>query len=155
MHLMYHGTTAKNANAILRDGNFHTGTHFAHHMEDALNMGGDYVFSVRFDEKPTEYWEWRCPEPIPTSRVRVVVALNPSLVWHNIDCERAVNRAILAERYDDGVEFCGDCDGTGQLEYYPPLMRWRDTEKVTPCEKCGGYGVYTIDGSDIYEHKIG
>jgi len=152
MHLMFHGTSLENAERILASGEFAVGTHFGHHMEECLKMGGACIFEVVFDEKPTDYWEYRCPEPIPTSQVRLLINVEPTVLWHNLNCEREVTKSMLLEMHD-GVEFCEECDGRGQEEYYPPLTRWNEMQKVTACGKCNGHGVHTTDGSDIYEHK--
>ena len=46
----YHGTnTKKNQQLIIKNG-FKDGTYFARHMEDALEYGGEYIFTVYFDE---------------------------------------------------------------------------------------------------------
>ena len=154
MHHMFHGTTADNANAILLAGEFAIGTHFDHHMEGALKMGGDYIFEICLDEKPTEYWEWRCPEPLSTDCVRMLISTNPSVIWHNQDCEKKCTEGFISTIFDDGVVCCEECGGHGQEEYYPPLMRRRDIKKVTSCAKCGGYGACTTDGSDVCTHRI-
>lgn len=57
--ICFHGTSKRNAHQILETG-FRPGTFFAKHLEDALEFGGAYVFSVCFDEK-------RVP-PLPPSR---------------------------------------------------------------------------------------
>ena len=45
----YHGTNEENAKLILENG-FNPGTYFAHHLEDALEFGGKYIFRVEFEE---------------------------------------------------------------------------------------------------------
>ena len=145
MHAMFHGTTSDNANSILQQGHFMCGTYFGHHMEDALKMGGDYIFEIALDESPTEDWEWRCPYPLSTDVVRMVIVMNPSVVWHNLKCEERWSEEFRRQEWNDDVVRCDACSGRGQREYYPPLMRRHAIKSVTVCEKCGGHGVVTTD----------
>ncbi len=57
--ICFHGTTKRNADQIMKTG-FRLGTFFGRHLEDALEFGGAYVFSVCFDES-------RMPPPGPDS----------------------------------------------------------------------------------------
>ena len=152
MKIMYHGTTKENAERILKDG-FSEGTYFARHLEDSLYMGGDYIFEVYFKETPNEYWEYVSSENIPTSRIRTYYKLKAKLLWHNKDCEQEIRKCNIKEDYDNTIVFCEECDGKGQMEYYPPFMRWRDIQKVTVCKKCSGHGCYNIYGEHVYDHK--
>lgn len=56
MKICYHGTDAKNAQSILKQG-FRPETWFAAHLEDALEFGGNHVFRVVFDDPP-DYWQF-------------------------------------------------------------------------------------------------
>lgn len=152
MVIMYHGTSEENAKIILKDG-FLAGTYFATHLEDALHMGGDYIFEVYFEEKPTAYWEFITPENIPTLKIRSYYRLYPELLWHNKECEREIRKQAIKEEYDDTVIFCEECDGIGQMEYFPPFKRWRGREKITSCKKCNGHGCYNVDLEHVYDHK--
>lgn len=46
--ICYHGTSKENARSILKQG-FRPETWFAHHLEDAIGLGGQHVFAVKFD----------------------------------------------------------------------------------------------------------
>ena len=43
----WHGTNQQNAEKIISEG-FRVGTWFAHHLEDALMFGGNFVFKAEF-----------------------------------------------------------------------------------------------------------
>lgn len=135
---MYHGTIAENAENILKDG-FNAGTFFSKHLEDALHMGGDYIFEVYFAESPTEYWEYITDKSVPSSNIRSHYKFQISLLWDNEECSNKISRRLVEERDDDSV-FCEACNGKGQKEYYPPFTRWTGNEKITFCEECGGFG---------------
>lgn len=141
MSVWFHGTTKENAKVILADG-FKVGTFFGQHLEDALHMGGDYIFEVWFDEKPTDYWEYVARERIPPERIRYLYSIVPTLLHENPTLERHIKGTHLREDHPDHPEFtvCATCDGRGQMEHYPPFARWRDREKITACPDCGGYG---------------
>ena len=151
MNIWFHGTTKENAELIKQNG-FQVGTYFGKHLEDAIHMGGGYVFEVLFEENPTEYWEYRNGEVIPPLQIRSLIFYNPELVWHNRDGERRVKIALVREQYDDQTRMCEECDGRGQEEYYPPLVRWRNIMKVTSCKVCNGHGVVYENGEHPYEH---
>jgi len=152
-HIMFHGTDDASASKILSSGEFAAGTYFSHHMEQSLKMGGSRIFEVVFDEKPTDYWEWISPEPVPVSQVRMLIDVSPSLIFHNHDCERELRKAKLLERYDGDVKFCDECDGRGQMEYFEPFTA-RSDMSITRCVKCNGHGAYTVDGSHVNEHLL-
>jgi hypothetical protein len=68
VHLCWHGTqTILIAEAIMREG-FRPHTHFAAHLEDAIVMGGPFVFAVRFYE-PAPHWQFRPREHISPERI--------------------------------------------------------------------------------------
>ena len=69
MSVWFHGTTKENAKVILADG-FKAGTFFGKHLEDALHMGGDYIFEVWFDQYPTGCWEYVACERVPPEQIR-------------------------------------------------------------------------------------
>ena len=48
--ICYHGTDKQTASKILLEG-FEIGTHFARHLEDAIEFGGDHIFEVSFKQK--------------------------------------------------------------------------------------------------------
>lgn len=144
MRIMFHGTNAKNAAKILKDG-FAIGTFFAKHLENSLHFGGDYVFEVYFAESPTEYWEYITDSVIPPSNIRSHYELQINLLLDNEDCNNDISRRLVEERDDDSV-FCETCIGKGQLEYYPSFTRWTD-ETITVCDACNGFGYTEKDRS--------
>ena len=138
MRIMFHGTTAKNAAKILKDG-FAIGTFFAKHLENALHFGGDYIFEVYFATSPTKYWEYITDSIILPSNIKTHYELRINLLWDNEECNNEINRRLVEERDDHSV-FCETCSGKGQLEYYPSFTRWRGNEKITCCNTCNGFG---------------
>ncbi len=140
MEVLFHGTTKENAKIILKEG-FKVGTYFGRHLEDALHMGGNYIFEVLFEEDTGDYWEIRNGERIPTNRIRYHYLLKPNLIWHNKECEKRIKEIHSKEDYGPKAVVCDYCDGRGQEEYYPPFTYWRNMNKVTICKNCGGRGV--------------
>ena len=70
INICWHGTDAKTAEIILRDG-FKPYTHFAAHVEDALAFGGPFIFDVFFDA-PAANWQFLNKEQIPPDRIRTL-----------------------------------------------------------------------------------
>lgn len=68
MNICWHGTNEENARSIMKTG-FKPWTHFAAHLEDAIAMGGPYVFAVRF-RKPAPHWQFLNKRRIPPSQIR-------------------------------------------------------------------------------------
>jgi hypothetical protein len=152
---MYHGTNKENADLILEEG-FKAGTYFAHGLDNAIEMGGDYVFEVLFYEKPTEYWEYISSEEIGKEKILSLVRHSPFVLFEGKEAARQFKiRGFIKEVWDDGVEICDTCSGQGQMEQYPKFTRLRDGLPTTVCEKCHGHGVNIISGSpEIYDHYI-
>lgn len=68
MHICWHGTDEKAARSILKTG-FRKDTHFAAHAEDALAMGGPFLFAVEFGNAAPN-WQFLNTRRIPPSRIR-------------------------------------------------------------------------------------
>ena len=168
----FHGTTKEASEVILKKG-FTAGTYFGQHLEDALHMGGEYIFEVWFDETffatsrafpmNRNYWQWITPDPIGVDQIRSVYRLEPTMIFDNQECHFRIKRSHVKEDHDDMVVVCMPCLGRGQEEYYHPFVRWRDMGgehpggtgglPITICKVCNGHGALTTDGSDIYEPK--
>ncbi len=71
----YHGTNKTNARKIIEQG-FTVGTHFAHHLEEALELGGSWVFRIKMEDKPIN-WQWLNKEHIPTERIDRLTHFRP------------------------------------------------------------------------------
>lgn len=68
--ICYHGTTEENARCVLQEG-FHADTWFARHLEDALEFGGEYVFSVEFDvELIPDDWQFHVLSRVPVEKIQ-------------------------------------------------------------------------------------
>jgi hypothetical protein len=151
---MFHGTTEEAAKQILKSG-FLTNTYFAYHLEETIMMGGEWVFEVLFDEKPTEYWEYISREPIGLERIVSLVHYDPVIAFENKDAQMEYRKKTLKQNWDDGVKLCEHCRGKGEMEDHPMYTRWRDNKKITVCPKCAGHGVVVVSGdSDIYAHQV-
>ena len=72
--IAYHGTSGENAASIKRNG-FERKTYFAHHMEDALEFGGNHIFVVEFSDDPDQWkgepdgWQFWIRQHIPPSAI--------------------------------------------------------------------------------------
>jgi len=71
----YHGTNKENAIKIIKEG-FAVGTHFAHHLEDALEFGGSWVFMVKWKNKP-QNWQFLNKKKIPPERIHRLTQYRP------------------------------------------------------------------------------
>lgn len=92
MRICFHGTDEESADSIRAEG-FRIGTYFAAHLEDALAMGGPFVFFVSFDEgkfnpgDPGDEWQFHVREVIPPDKIWKLIRydqerlmFNPSVV---------------------------------------------------------------------------
>ena len=73
--LAYHGTNKENALKILKNG-FKPYTHFAQHLEDALEFGGSWVFRVWFKNVP-QNWQFLNKRRIKPSRIDRLTQYRP------------------------------------------------------------------------------
>lgn len=151
----FHGTTKSASDIIVQEG-FQAGTYFARHLEDALHMGGEYIFEVWFGADPSADWQWVTPEPVSADQIMSVYRLEPTVIFDSQECRLRVATQLLREKYGRGsVGVCAPCQGRGQEEYYKPFVRWRgagDELPATACKVCKGHGAVTTDGSDILDH---
>ena len=103
MKICYHGTTKENAESILKNG-FNAWTYFATHLEDAIGMGGDYVFSVAFDEDPALWhgedkgdWQFMIRENMPPEQIVTLKHYQHEILLNNEELREKVFQANLAE----------------------------------------------------------
>src|SRR3989344_7924290 len=73
--IAYHGTNRKGALGIIKTG-FKPYTHFAQHLEDALEFGGSWVFSVYFKKVPN-VWQFLNKHNIPTTKIKRLTQYRP------------------------------------------------------------------------------
>lgn len=68
MRIWFHGTKAAQAAKISREG-FAPKTHFAAHLEDALEYGGPFVFEVALSQEPArkDNWQMVVTTAVPTT----------------------------------------------------------------------------------------
>ena len=81
--IWFHGTDRATAQKILKNG-FKKGTHFASHLEDALEFGGDHVFEVALPYTPKDPNAWQ---------VCIPKALQPKY----ISCLRSYTRTMVKD----------------------------------------------------------
>ena len=88
MIICFHGTNKRTVKRILREG-FRKGTYFARHLEDALEFGGPFVFSVRFEEDGfvgtnwNGWWQFHTAEKISVAKIWKVVEYHQLLIHDN------------------------------------------------------------------------
>lgn len=138
------GTTEENAARIMVEG-FRPGTYFGSGLQDAVNYGGNFVFTVYFPEKPTDYWEYISLDHIPPEQIFQLFEMHRDIRYYNKQIEQQMRYENLREQHGGQSKICDACDGRGQLEEIPPFTRWRDMPAITICEKCGGYGVSNLN----------
>ena len=119
--IVFHGTDKKNAEAILENG-FKKDTYFALHLEDALEFGGQYIFSVVL-KCGDENWQPRLGRRIHKNKISRLIKINPKIVY-----ERDVSRYFpKTEKYP-----CPNCTtdiGKVRLSIFGKLTNPR-------CPKC-------------------
>ena len=71
----YHGTNRANALKIIKEG-ICVGTHFAHHLEDALEFGGSWVFRIKWEDK-SDNWQFLNMEHILPERIERLTQYQP------------------------------------------------------------------------------
>jgi len=71
----YHGTNKENALKISKNG-FKVGTHFASHLEDALEFGGSWIFVVKWDHKPFN-WQFLNKRIIKPNKIHRLTQYRP------------------------------------------------------------------------------
>ena len=77
--IVFHGTNKKNAEAILENG-FEPRTYFVLHLEDALEFGGEYIFSVVLDGGDKN-WQPRPDKRIHKNKISRLIKINPRIVY--------------------------------------------------------------------------
>ena len=151
--LWYHGTSRENADKILVEG-FREGTYFAQNVDDALCMGGAYVFAVSFSSSQTSScWQWGTPSAIPSERIHSLRRFEVELLQFNPDEARKLEHASFIHWYKEvagrDVQTCSTCDGDGEMGIVhdgrgllpcgsPEAAQEDDT---IVCPDCRGHGV--------------
>jgi len=152
--MMYHGTTAENIVAIMRDG-VRAGSFWTPYLQSAMTMGGPYVVAAHLDEVDAEQlvgagdWEYVASEAVPPSRFILVYKLDAELLLYNRNAQRRL-RKHYAEK--DGRPWCEHCDGHGEMTYIddghwflPGRAKFdspgsRINDELVPCPVCRGDG---------------
>lgn len=97
--ICYHGTKAEAAVAIQQKG-FRPWTHFARHLENAIDYGGLHVFDVVFDDPP-ENWQFHNRETVSPNRITRYRVFQETTVFENKELQEAVFQEALKQGGDD------------------------------------------------------
>lgn len=95
MRIFFHGTNKVNALSILKTG-FNVGTYFSFNLEDALALGGNYVFEVALDQalaSPDVTWQFHTLIHIPADRIVACSVIQQETIYNNPDLRREVFEA--------------------------------------------------------------
>jgi len=76
MKIMYHGTNKERALKIIKNG-FSIYTHFAMHLEDALEFGGSWVFVVEFADEIPSNWQYVTRQKVKANRIKRLTQYRP------------------------------------------------------------------------------
>jgi len=145
MTIRFHGTTKDVAEIILKRG-FKKGTHFAKHLEDALVMGGKYIFWVYFEEDPTKYWEYISDKKTPSSRILLLRKYATSRLYQNDKLAERIRHECNIEYHGNEIKHCKVCRGKGEIHD----REWDESRvlaRTVVCSNCRGFGCTRKDGS--------
>jgi len=103
LHIVYHGTTKKNAEKILKEG-FKEYTYFAKNLAAAIGFGGGYVFAVALGHKYAPEWfeHFRCWQIM--NKKRVPVSQIVSLRKYSFE-ELKVNEKLRKKVFKRSLEY--------------------------------------------------
>jgi len=142
MQVVWHGTNKENAAAILKEG-FKPRSYFAAHLEDAVSMGGPYIFEVWFEEEfRAESWQIVIREAVPPERILRHYKVDRTSIFENKDAQRAMRLHQIKGEFGPDAALCEACDGTGSIgPEHPPFTHWKEKLKTGKmCEECYGTG---------------
>ncbi len=99
LEVLYHGTKFKYvAQHILRTG-FKPNIYFSYDLNNAIHMGGKYIFEVVFDKKDLpSNWQVRCLNRIPSSRIA-------RLTMFRVEKASYTNKELLKTVFSNALEF--------------------------------------------------
>jgi len=115
LHIVYHGTSKKNADAIMKEG-FKPWTYFAKNLSEAINYGRGkkytYVFAVAIEHKKSPEWfeDWISWQIMNREHIPITQILNLRKYSRK---EIFLNRELWNEV------------GKRSLEYYKEFERYR------------------------------
>ncbi len=99
LEVLYHGTKFKYiADKILKEG-FQEWSFFSNNLNNAIGMGGKYVFEVVFlkNDLP-DYWQVRCENSIPLNRIILLSKFKQIEVFKNKNTQDKI--------FDNALEHC-------------------------------------------------
>jgi len=89
--IVYHGTNEKAAEQIKSQG-FKAWSWFATHLEDAIAFGGEYIFSVAYEDPPVN-WQFMSPYGILPDRIVSLSKIDKAVLHEN----KELREEIFAE----------------------------------------------------------
>ena len=99
MRIAFHGTNKDRALEILKIG-FAPHTHFAQHLEDALEFGGSWVFMVKFKEI-SDNWQFLNKRRILPSRIKRLTQYRPIV---RVGTQPHVTRKVDSKNESDNLK---------------------------------------------------
>lgn len=150
MTMWFHGTNKEASEIILKSG-FKKGTYFAKHLEDALGMGGKYIFWVWFENDPTECWEYISNEAIPPRNILLMNEYMINRLYNNEELALSIRLSNFIECHGKDVQVCQLCKGTGELNNNRAWDEPANGKYEEVCPKCVGFGCLKIDGTKMNE----
>ncbi|MGL4982249.1 MAG: hypothetical protein ACRC4W_05285 [Treponemataceae bacterium] len=106
---LYHGTIKKYADIIIKEG-FKDYTYFTPFLDSAINMGGEYVFSI-YDKNVTDAmlgngeWQFRL-SGIKKDKIVSLIRYKAKLLYYDTDSHR---------KYFEDENTCKLCNGKGEI----------------------------------------
>ena len=98
--IAYHGTTKENADNISKNG-FKPNTYFAFNLADALEFGGEYIFSVVLS-CGGKSWQPRPKRAVSKNRITRLIKVNPKMIYEN--------DAVRIKYFGKGEKYpCSNC----------------------------------------------
>ena len=124
--IVYHGTNKENADKILKTG-FKAETYFATNLADALEFGGEYIFSVilLLEENDTN-WQPRCKTTLSKNRITRLIKVNPKMIYEN----DKVRQQYFGKGKKVPCSNCGEDIGNVRLSIFGKPI-------IARCPKCG------------------
>jgi hypothetical protein len=155
MIIWYHGTIKEYYKKILKEG-FKKGTYFTPYFDSALQMGGEFIFGVLFEESPSKYWEWISDKRISKNNIISLRKIGLELLYYNPKLYKKIKISQQKEEYGEEIIFCKKCNGHGETSYpedghhlLPRGSSFCNERKIIVCKKCGGFGCYYPNGKKI------
>ena len=103
--ICYHGTSHVGLKKIRKFG-FRPGTHFARHLEDALEFGGPVVLQVVFDDSlhHGDYWQFTNYNIVKPERIVSITEYRTRKVFDNPELREQVFRTAESQNQQETAD---------------------------------------------------